>query len=360
MSKVDSIWGKLLRPLLNERGEIGDAQKQPGSGPESKSGAQTWEDPGQGSPSPEGAQVAVPTVGQEAGPSAETLKPEIPAVDQEGAGTQVVKEGAGAQVGEGEEIPAAFHTHPAWQRIIKERDAVRADMETHRQMAEFYQAQLNDRLTVGEREAQVGKLPEPAKPGTPAEGAIDLLKIQLPAGVKGPNEWQDQNEMVPWLQHVTGVMTAPIVEKNLQESYEKNILPTFKRMNEVVGAIEEAFVKQLHPDFDDVTKDALSDLFVMDPSGKVLSVKNPALLNYIRQSPMPKKALYDYALRKKAPQIIKDTKTKTTKDLLAAIDAKPKVTQVKPGIGGAAPATLDWDTPATVADQILEKKGLIN
>jgi len=91
-----------------------------------------------------------------------------------------------------------------------------------------------------------------------------------------------------------------------------------------------------------------------------LAIKNPALLQYFQKSSMPKMAMYQYGLSKRAPQKIKEAVTKATTDLVNNIQNKPKVTMPKsPGSGDQTLASkLDWDTPKEKVDELLSKQGL--
>ena len=156
-------------------------------------------------------------------------------------------------------------------------------------------------------------------------------------------------------------MAAYTVQQELGRAYNESIVPQFNRFNNVIKALEQHLVKNTYKDFDAVTKPAIEELFVLNPKGEVVGVKNPALLRYIQESPMPSFALYDYALSRRAPQAIAEARTTRTKELLENLNRKPKGPTVPPGssAGGAAPTELDWETPPDIAEEMLAKRGLI-
>lgn len=233
-------------------------------------------------------------------------------------------------------------------------EALQAELETVKQRADFYQTQFNERyLSEAERTAQGGQQGQPGAQ-QPVAGAAQppAGPDQLPEGVLPPEEWTTQSDMVPYFEHSQN--------KQIQQVYQKSIKPMFDRINQVVGAMEDMVVNSQFKDFKEVTGKVMADLFTLDPSGKVVGIKDPATLSWIQQSPMPRLALYKYAQSKKAPELIKQAKQDATTDLLNQINQKPKITAPVGGGGsGRASAALDWDTPKDQADALLGQKGLI-
>ena len=266
---------------------------------------------------------------------------------------------------------AAPPSLPEGALSAEEATRLRADMQTFRQMAEHYQGQLN-------QFQQPQGTPPPVTPAGAAEGApppsffdsipippIDLSK--LPPGVKPPNQWENQEDVHRFQeyaqQHRLTAMSKGIGEamgKEMDRIYQSVLLPQFKRIGSVIQALEQGFVKAQHKDFDEVTKEALGEMFVMDPSGNVVGIKNPALVRYIRESPMPSMALYNYALSRRAPKAIADATRAGAKTVIDGLDRKPKPPTKPPSTGApAVSGDLDWDTPPETADAILRKRGII-
>ena len=226
------------------------------------------------------------------------------------------------------------------------------------EMAEFYQQQYNN--LVAQQQT-----PAPAAAPTTTDGKPVAQPDQLPAGIKGPGEWVTQEEMAAYHDHVATVKAQTMVKELAQVSQQYAV--QMQAMNKWVGTLEDMVVRAAHPDFEAVTQPVLAELFVTDHEGKIWTdpqgqpkIKNPALMNWIRQSPSPRKALYDYALSKQAPQKISEAVQTTTKQLLTALDTRPKgPTQPRQAGGDTQPASLDWDTPRDVADQVLSQAGVI-
>ena len=242
---------------------------------------------------------------------------------------------------------------------------VNGELVTTKQMAEFYQKAYNELVA----QQQGVTPPAPAQPGTAAPNAADsnatpgTTAPSLPAGIKGPGEWETQEDMAAYHDHAAKTAAQTLVG----QVYERQIAPQMQAMSKFMGSLEDMVIHSVHKDFDEVTTPVMSELFVTDHEGKVWTdpqgnpkVKNPALLNWLRQSPSPRKALYDYALSKRAPEKITEAVQNTTKQLLTALDTRPKgPTQPRQAGGDNRSASLDWDTPRDVADKVLSEAGVI-
>ncbi len=252
-----------------------------------------------------------------------------------------------------------------FQEVISEKNTLKTERENYQKMAEFYQTQYNELVakTTGQPPQQT---PETVHQPGQVQPDARAVPEQLPAGIKPPSQWETQEDMAAYFDHAATTKAQTMAQNMLSQAYQNTIVPQMQAINKWVGALEEMVVKSTYKDFDDVTQSVMGELFVTDHEGKIWTdpagnpkVKNPALLNYIRQSPMPRKALYDYALSKKAPEKIADTVKTTTEQLLKAIDTKPKGPTVPKQAGGEAgvPA-LDWNTPADIVDQHFKAHGI--
>ena len=128
--------------------------------------------------------------------------------------------------------------------------------------------------------------------------------------------------------------------------------------------MQEEIVRSRHPDYDETVKAVVGDIFILDPQGNVLGVKNPSLLNYFRAQVNPHEAMYSHGLNKSAskrvPQQIKEGTQKATRETLDRITAKPKgPTMPKGGGSPGEHLNLDWNTPPDVVEKILDKRGLL-
>ena len=263
---------------------------------------------------------------------------------------------ASAQVPDGQGQPATTAPGPVPYERFQEK--VR-EIDTVKQMAEFYQSAYNELVA----KVQGGTAPAATEPGaTAAPGAVATEPGKLPDGIKGPGEWDNQQEMDAYNRHMATTEAQKVTRSEIAQ-----ITPVIQQLNKFAGALEDMLVRSIHKDFDEVTQPVMAELFVTDSEGKVWTdpqgqpkVKNPALLNWLRQSPSPRKALYDYALSKKAPQKITEAVQTTTKQLLTALDTRPKgPTQPKQAGGDVKPTGLDWNTPPEIADKVLQERGLI-
>jgi hypothetical protein len=184
--------------------------------------------------------------------------------------------------------------------------------------------------------------------------------FKLPEGVLPPEQWKTQEDFSKYAEAVAEFKGRTHAQKLVKAEAAK-LAPTFQRINQVVDAIADMVIRAQHPDYEDVTKPVIAELFNLDPAGKLLGIKNPALLQFIQHSPLPKLAMYQHGLSLKAPQNIKEATTKATTDLLKNLQSKPKVTMpASPGSGQVSqPETLDWDTPVDKVDKLLAQARLI-
>lgn len=226
-----------------------------------------------------------------------------------------------------------------------------AEMEQLKQTAAFYQQLYNEKY-------QSEQLQQPVNTPKGEE------QTQLPDGVLPPEKWQNQNDMLPYMDH----MITTKAEGMLKNAWEQQVVPVVNKLQNYVARLEDVVMRSQYKDFEELVegnkekgiKGVIHDLFTIDPSGKVIGVKDAATVAMIQNSPLPRKALYDYAVSRKAPELIAKQKQETTKNLLNKLDTKPKITRPASSAAGANEAdTLDWDTPPELAEKILAKKGLI-
>ncbi len=324
----ESIWRKLFRPLLNERGEVGTVQR-PESG---ATGAP------QITPSPEGE----PTEPQE--PTEPAAEPQNTEPTEPGEPTEPE-----AEVPD-EQLP--FHKHPRWQQRQKELEDLRSErqrlqeeIEQTKKVSEFYATQFNERYgaeTAG-KTAAPGQPAAPAKPGEPET---------LPQGVLPPDQWKTHLDIPKWMDHQ--------VQKAVRE-VETKAEKAFNFVSQQFAQLEEAHLKSTFKDYDDVIKSALPHIFTLDPAGNILAVKDQATLNWINSHMMPRKALYDFGKSKMSKQTIQQTVAQTTQKLVEDLNKKPVVTR-PPSSGRSTTKSTgipDWDAPKEQVDKFLTDKGAL-
>jgi len=327
--------------LFNERGEVGDEGE-----PEDANTNEGWDVEGKESPpaaDPSTAELTEKPPVTEAPPgkppeSAETIKPE---------GAEEGKEDSEGEEGTEEEPP--FHEHPRWKEQQEKLSTMEVALEESQKIAEFYRAREEERVAAA-------AIPGAKQPG--AQGKPSPTE-ELPAGVKGPQNldatgqplsdgsgWDNQQEMAQYFDHHARQM----VDNH----------PYFERTHEVITALQDMVIRNMHPDFDEVTKPVYEELFVLDPQGNVLAEKNKAMIEFFRAQPLPQLAMYQHGIAKKAPQKIKEGVKKQTKATLAKLEAKPKApTEPKKTTAGGDEPELDWDMDKGAAEQVLHKRGLI-
>lgn len=266
--------------------------------------------------------------------------------------------------------PAADDKGPIpYERFKEVNDKVgdlAAKVDNFQRMAEFYQQQYNE--LVAQTQGAAPATAPVTDPNAPPANAP--AKIQLPPNIKGPETgWDTPDELAAYVNHSITTATQPFVRQELEQVYKTTIAPQMQAMNKWMGAIEEMVVRAQHADFDEVTQAVMAELFVTDHEGKIWNdpqgnpkVKNQALLNWFRQSPSPRMALYNYGVSKRAPEKIADTVKTTTENLLKEIDRKPKgptmPRQATPGASSIDDVPAQ-DAPKEVVDAWLKRKNLL-
>lgn len=268
--------------------------------------------------------------------------------------------------------PDATPTVEELQNTINE---LQGNADNLQQTADFYMTQYNDAYGTGQPE-QSGQAVTQQTGAAPQAGAqtTEASKLEpgaLPEGVKAPEAWDNQTDEGNYIDHRANDAAGKIVDA----VYQEHIRPSLEYVNKAVPEVQNMVAKlefliskmpdsQKHIDeFDTLIKSEMDDLFQHDPDGKVIGVKNQALLGFYKTQANPRKAMLDNAIKRKAPKTIADTVKKTTEATLK------KVTKQERGatmIGGAAATkTVDADaappqdaSPAEVEAWLL-KRGLV-
>lgn len=354
-SVIRSAWDFIKPLLFNDRGNIGTDPDDP-----DESG--DWDVEGKLSPDkdPDAEVKEIPTAKSETKtseepeetpkPSEETLKPQKgePEPEEEEEEEEV----------EGEKKPS-FHDDPKWKEMETRLQSLEADNANLRTQSQFYETQLNEALgqqSEEEVEQDPGKLPGRQEITQPTD--------KLPEGIRGPQNvdasgqalndgsgWDTQKQMAQYIDSRASTLADKIVTEH----------PYFKRTNEVLIALSDIVARMGRDDFDEVVQHAYDEVFNIDPNnGKVISVKNEGLLRFFRAQPIPALAAYDHGLKKLAPQKIKEGKRKAVKETLEQIEKKPKkVTDPKASKSVEGKTELDWDTPSSQVEKILDQEGLL-
>jgi hypothetical protein len=300
-----------------------------------------------------------PSLAVEASPTAQDPNQQTSAQQEVPPAGALNTDTTSAPTPDGQQPPSTAPGPIPYERFKEKVD----ELGTVKQMAEFYQKAYNELVSQGQAAPAQAPGTQTPKPGAADSNSASPGAVtepgKLPAGILGPGEWETQEEMAAYHEHVA--------RQEIGQVLQQHVAPQMQAINKWVGQLEEMLVRQVHPDFDEVTGAVMGELFVTDHEGKVWTdpqglpkVKNPALLSWIRQSPMPRKALYDYALQKRAPQKITEAVQNNTKQLLTALDTRPKgPTQPRVAAGDNRPVSLDWDTPKDVADRVLSERGVI-
>ena len=239
------------------------------------------------------------------------------------------------------------------QELTDEVAQLRAEIENTNQMATFYQQQYND---------VIGTQPPGTQKGVTEQGQVTPGQTTpqtpqgLPEGVLPPDQWENQNQMAGYMDH----RATETAQTATTQMMEEQITPVFKRAGAEIAAMQDSLVKFVHSDYDKVVEPLLQDLFTMAPDGKVIGVKNQALLNYFREQPFPQMAMYKHGLAKQAPQKIKEGRQTAIKETVKNIMGKPKApTQpITTSVPKDAPG-LDWDSSPDQAEEYLDKEGLL-
>lgn len=365
----------IVWPLTNERGMAGapdeplgtDANPNDDGGwqatPTSE-GLESSTDPTQ--PVAESQEQPLAPEGDGQPPPAEALKTED--------GQPKPAEGEGAP----KPSPAdmAFHNSERFQ----EMNTRLKDLETQHQdaltkvdymtnMAEFYQAKVNEAVNgppsvPGPPPGQAPGQPSGQPPGQPpgqVPGQNPQVPGELPQDVVGPESWNNQTEQAGWITHTARQEAEGVAANYMQQGYEHTIVPVFNKFNESIIAMQDNLVKLMKPDYDEVTKGLDEQLFTMNPAGDVIGIKNPALVQFFRDSSIPALAKYEYALSRKAPEKIKAGVQAETKAVVDGLVNRPTspTTPARESAANVPKDLLDWDTPTAEAEGILGKRGLI-
>jgi len=208
--------------------------------------------------------------------------------------------------------------------------------------AGFYETQYNELLATTSQAGQQTMPPGTQPPAPKAPEQQDITE---------PEAWENQTQMAQYISHHAS---------KAKDEAQQAVMPYVNRLNANLTALQEAVVKSVHPDFDDVVKTTWDEVFTHDPSGKIVGVKNQGLLRYFQQQPFPQKAAYEYGLGKKAPENIKKGTQEATQKVFDDLNKKPKApTKPRMTTTQAEKAELDWNTPRAEAEKILDRKGLI-
>lgn len=254
-------------------------------------------------------------------------------------------------------------------------ESLQAEVNRISTLANFFQTKYNEMMSI--------RVPGAAAPGAAAAdnkaaaGATEggfvpkvLDPAQMPQGIKGPPRqvrdndgnvreeggWDNQQEMSQYFDYRAGDIAADLME----EAHSKTYMPMFKNMERTIMTLQEHIMKIQHPDYDEVSKEVWGNIFTTDPQGKILGIKDPATLEFIRSQPFPQLAAYELGIQKRAPQKIKEAVKDNTKKVIKELTTKPKG-PTKVEASGPAPeeGDLDWNTPADEAEKFLFKKGII-
>ena len=278
-----------------------------------------------------------------------TADPEQLAAEQVGQDQQTIAEAPATG-----QKPEAQYTREQFETIQAEL----AEAKKYKEVAEFYQGLYNEKY-LSEQQVQ-----QPAKhPQQPVPPQAPIPPGQLPEGVLPPEEWTKPQDIVPFFEH----KFQQQMQQQLKNVYQAALRPMMQKMAENMRSLEDMVVRANFKDFADVVegnqekgvKGIIHELFTIDPAGKIIGAKDPAAIERIRNSPMPLKALYDYAISKKAPQMIQQAKRTATEELLQEIDRKPKINLPASSSVSTPGAKLDWDTPSEEAERILHSTGHI-
>jgi len=263
-----------------------------------------------------------------------------------------------------EEEPSSEEAQPTEREMELERQVAEltGQMGQFQQMLEYYQGLVNQGVPQQGQQQQPGQpQPQTPVPGQQQPGTETQMQ-KPPEGILTPGQWdstdwakaqEDMGKYFDW-------HTKSTVQENLQNAYQQAIQPVFQAIGNQLSAIREMVVKAQHKDYDDVIKAVHDELFYLDPNGRPLAEKNPALIKYFQQAPFPELAMYQWGLSKKAPDKIKEAARKGSKETAKKIAAKPKgptrpKASAPPGEGPA----LDWDSDEQTVEAELDKAHLI-
>jgi hypothetical protein len=322
------IWGSLLKitrtifhPLLNQRGEVGDSD---GADPTNPGDDALEHDP---------PDVA-PEGGDDKTPAPSDQEPPADAPGPEPGAEPADKTPA-------DQPPADDKPNEEVVQLTQRIAQMEADLKQANDMAQFYGQFYQDQIQAQQQPGQQQQL----GPGQVAEG-------QPPENIVNPGDWDSQEHTADWVNHT--------VQSQLQQGYQQMVLPVLQKVTTALQGLQLNSAKAGKEDWDDVYGGTMGEIFTMGPDGKVLGVKNPALLNYFQSQGNPFESMYQYGLTKKTPEKIKQQVQDQTKKTVEKLSKRPKgPTQPKSGETPKDTPALDWDTPAPEAEKILDKKGLI-
>jgi len=232
--------------------------------------------------------------------------------------------------------------------LEKENATYKAQIDHANKVAAYYEAKANEAL---------GVKPEGEKP-----------TVETPAGKEAPealeeppDEFESTQQVAQFFDNRIKAQVGSLVDPLLDQAYDAKIKPVFDRVNAVVGALQEHVIKLLHPDFKEVTKATMEEVFVFPPDGgDPIGVKNQALLSYLQDNPFPQLAAYEYGMSKGVPKKIKEESDKKTDKLLKKIGAKPKgPTKIEGTSKVESDDELGWEETAESRDAKLHKRGHI-
>jgi len=370
-SGVRSFWAYALHLLADQRGEVNPGAQEDESGEWDVTGGE--EMPAVVTPQEDASSTdAVSTEGKPES-SAETLKPEEEATPEE-PGT--------------DELPP-FHEHPRWKEMVQERDDLKGQLENVRtendgkleglgKQLEFYQQQLNTlhqqlagqptgAQPTGEQPSSVPtQTPQPAAPAAePTPLGVEIPGLPPEAQL---NRWENQAHQGQYMdarigQHLDHRLASVSqdVETKLNHQLETIISPAIQKLGARLANIQEHITKGQHEDYKDVVDGVMDEIFHRNPAdGKLLGIKNQALMSYFQKEDNPYAAMYSYGAMKRAPEAIKEGVQKGTQKVVQKLVSRPKAaTQVTGKASGKDQVDLGWETSEEEAEGILAKQGLI-
>jgi hypothetical protein len=322
------IWGSLRKitrtifhPLMNQRGEVGDSDGVNPTNP----GDDALEHDTTGD---------VPEGGDDKTPAPSDQEPPADAPGPE----------PGAEPADKTLVDQPLADDKPNEEVVQLNERIaqmEADLKQANDMAQFYGQFYQDQIQAQQQPGQQQQL----GPGQVAAG-------QPPENIINPGEWDSQEHTADWVNHT--------VQNQLQQGYQQMIHPVLQKITTALQDLQMVSAKTGKEDWDDVYGETMGEIFTMGPDGKVLGVKNPALLNYFQSQGNPFEAMYQYGLTKKTPEKIKQQVRDHTQKTVEKLSKRPKgPVQPKGGETPKGTPALDWDTPASEAEQILDKKGLI-
>jgi len=322
-----NIWGSLrkittvLQPLMNERGMAGEPDDPTNPGDDALEHDTPDDAPGTG----DDKTPAVPD--QEPSEDAPGDEPGAEPPDKTPA----------------DQTPPDDTPPPEVEQLNQRIAQMEADLKQQTEMAQFYGQFYQDHL---QAQQQPGQQQQPQLgPGQVADG-------QPPEGVINPGDWDSQEHTANWVNHT--------VQTRLEQGYQQTVLPVLQKITTALQGLQLHSAKAGKDDWDDVYGETMNEIFTMGPDGKVLGVKNQALLTYFQSQGNPFESMYEYGLTKKTPEKIKKQVQDQTKKTVEKLSNRPKgPKQPKAGETPKDSPDLDWDTPSSEAEKILDKRGLI-